>query len=120
MIFQHNLILIFRLPHTGVGVYVKSTLTFHFQMPPVRMDYSAHCYLHRISQINLAHDVNRSRNSVVNVATGYELDDRGVEVRVPIESRILFSPLRPYQIWGPPPPIQRVSGFYPGGKEAGA
>jgi hypothetical protein len=35
----------------------------------------------------------RSRNSVVGIATGYGLDDRGVGVRVPVGSRILFSTL---------------------------
>jgi hypothetical protein len=35
------------------------------------------------------------RNSVVGIATGYGLDDRGVEVRVPVGSRIFSSPRRP-------------------------
>jgi hypothetical protein len=37
----------------------------------------------------------RSRDGVVGIATGYGLDDRGVGVRVPVESRIFFSPRRP-------------------------
>jgi hypothetical protein len=42
-----------------------------------------------------------SRNSVVAIATGYELDDRGVGVRVPVVSSI-FSPSRsPDRLWGP-------------------
>jgi hypothetical protein len=32
----------------------------------------------------------RSRESVVGIATGYGLDDRGVRVRVPVGSRILL------------------------------
>jgi hypothetical protein len=36
------------------------------------------------------------------IATGYGLDDRGVEVRVPVGSKILTSPYRPDQLWGPP------------------
>jgi hypothetical protein len=44
----------------------------------------------------------RSWDSVVGIATGYGLDDRGVEVRVLIGSRIFSSPCRPDQLWGPP------------------
>jgi hypothetical protein len=36
-----------------------------------------------------------SRDSVVGIATGYGLDDRGVGVRVPVWSRIFSSPLLP-------------------------
>jgi hypothetical protein len=32
-----------------------------------------------------------SRESVVGIATGYGLDDRGVEVQVPVESRIFLN-----------------------------
>jgi hypothetical protein len=37
----------------------------------------------------------RSRDSVVGIATGYGLDDRGVGVRVLVGSRIFSSPRRP-------------------------
>jgi hypothetical protein len=37
----------------------------------------------------------RSRDSVVGIATSYGLDDRGVGVRVPVESIIFSSPDRP-------------------------
>jgi hypothetical protein len=37
---------------------------------------------------------------VVGIATSYRLNDRGVEVRVPVASRILSS-RRPDQLWGP-------------------
>jgi hypothetical protein len=43
-----------------------------------------------------------NRDSVVGIATTYGLDDRGVEVRVPVGSRIFSSPLRPDRSWGPP------------------
>jgi hypothetical protein len=36
-----------------------------------------------------------SRDSVVSIATGYELDDRGIGVRVPVRSRIFSSANRP-------------------------
>jgi hypothetical protein len=36
------------------------------------------------------------------IATSYELDDRGVGVRVPVWSRIFTSPRRPDLLWGPP------------------
>jgi hypothetical protein len=44
----------------------------------------------------------RSRDSVVGIATGYGLDDRGVGVRVPVGSRFFSSPSRPDRLWGPP------------------
>jgi hypothetical protein len=37
----------------------------------------------------------RSRDSVVCIATGYGLDDGGVGLRVPVRSRIFFSPCLP-------------------------
>jgi hypothetical protein len=43
-----------------------------------------------------------SRDSVVGIATDYRLDDREVEVRVAVESRIFCSPRRPDRLWGPP------------------
>jgi hypothetical protein len=39
----------------------------------------------------------RSRDSVVGIATGYGLDDRGVGVRVPVGSRV-FSSLRGHAV----------------------
>jgi hypothetical protein len=52
----------------------------------------------------------RIRDSVVGIATGYGLDDRGVGVRVPVGSIIFSSPRRPDRFWGPPAqsPIQWV------------
>jgi hypothetical protein len=44
----------------------------------------------------------RSRDSIDRIATSYGLDDRGVGVRVPVESRIFFSPNNPSRLWGPP------------------
>jgi hypothetical protein len=44
----------------------------------------------------------RSRGSVVGIATDYRLDDQGVGVRVPVGSRIFFSPSHPDRLWGPP------------------
>jgi hypothetical protein len=35
-----------------------------------------------------------SRDSVISIATGYGLDDRGVRVRVPVGVRIFTSPSR--------------------------
>jgi hypothetical protein len=39
--------------------------------------------------------------SLVGIATGYRLDDRRFGVRVPVGSRIFFSPRRPDRLWGP-------------------
>jgi hypothetical protein len=49
----------------------------------------------------LNNGIYRSRDSVVGIATGYVLDDRGVGVRVPVGSRIFSSPRRPDRLWGP-------------------
>jgi hypothetical protein len=40
--------------------------------------------------------------SVVGIATGYGLDDRGVGVRVPVGQEFFSSPRRPHWLWGPP------------------
>jgi hypothetical protein len=42
------------------------------------------------------------RDSVFGIATGYGLDDRGVGVLVPIGLKIFSSPRRPDWLWGPP------------------
>jgi hypothetical protein len=41
------------------------------------------------------------RDSAVGIATGYQLNDRGVRVRFPVGSRIFSSPSRPDLFWGP-------------------
>jgi hypothetical protein len=43
-----------------------------------------------------------SRDSVVGIAIGYGLEERGVGVRVPVVSRIFSSPRRPDRLWGLP------------------
>jgi hypothetical protein len=43
-----------------------------------------------------------SRDSAVGIATGYELEGRGVGVRVPVWARFFFSPRRSDRLWGPP------------------
>jgi hypothetical protein len=44
----------------------------------------------------------RGRNSVVDIATGYGLDDTEVGVRVPVGEEIFSSPYRSECLWGPP------------------
>jgi hypothetical protein len=62
-----------------------------------------------------------SRDSPVGVATGYGLDDRGVEIRVPVETRIFSPPNRPDWLWGPPTSyVMGTGGSFLGGKAAGA
>jgi hypothetical protein len=62
-----------------------------------------------------------SWDSVVSIATGYGLDDRGVGVRVPVGSWTFSSPHHPDWLWGPPTSYPMgTRGFLPGGKAAGA
>jgi hypothetical protein len=58
--------------------------------------------------------------SVVGIATRYELDDLGVEVRVPVGPRIFPSPRLPDRVWGPPNLLSNgYGGFFPGLKLPG-
>jgi hypothetical protein len=63
------------------------------------------CFMHTAvsgEQFRIYFLGNEIRDSVVGIATGYGLDDRGVGVRAPIESRIFSYPRRPDWVWGPP------------------
>jgi hypothetical protein len=63
---------------------------------------------------------NLSRNGAVGIATGYGLDDREVEVRVPVGSRIFSSP-RPDRLRGPLTFLPSgYRGLFPQGIAAGA
>jgi hypothetical protein len=46
--------------------------------------------------------VGRSQDSVVGIATGYRLDDRGFGVQAQVGLRIFSSPRRQDWLWGPP------------------
>jgi hypothetical protein len=43
-----------------------------------------------------------SLDSAVGITTGYELDDQGVGIRVPVGSRVFSSPRRPDRLWAHP------------------
>jgi hypothetical protein len=60
----------------------------------------------------------RSRDSVVGIATGYGLDDRGVGVRVTVGSTIFSSSRRPDRPPGPSQPIQWSPWVFPADKAA--
>jgi hypothetical protein len=57
-----------------------------------------------------------SKDSVVGIATGYRLDDRGVGVRVPVVSRIFSSQRCADRLRGPP---NLLSNRYRGVKRPG-
>jgi hypothetical protein len=63
-----------------------------------------------------------SRDSVVGIATGYWLDDRGVGVQVPMGSRIFTSPCRPDRLSEVHQTLYPMGsgGSFLGGKAAGA
>jgi hypothetical protein len=55
---------------------------------------------------------------VVGIETGYGLNDWGVGVWVPVESRIFSSPRRPDGFWVPPSLLsKRYRGSFPGDKQ---
>jgi hypothetical protein len=60
------------------------------------------CHFTKVHLLIYAYIYFRSRDSVVDIATGYGLDDRGVAVRVPVGSKIFSSSRRPDRLWGPP------------------
>jgi hypothetical protein len=63
----------------------------------------------------------RRRDSVIIIATGYELDDRGVGIRVSVKTRIFTSPCcQKLALGSTRPPIQWVPrAFSPGVKRQG-
>jgi hypothetical protein len=68
--------------------------------------------------IELLHN-SKSRDSAVGIATGYGLGDRGVRVRVPVESRIFSSPRRPDRLWVPSSLLSNGHRrLFPGGSKA--
>jgi hypothetical protein len=62
-----------------------------------------------------------SRGSAIGIATVYELDNRGVGVRVSVGPINLISLCRPDWLWAHPAPYPMgIGGSYPGGKAEGA
>jgi hypothetical protein len=56
----------------------------------------------QFSVLNVGPCKPKSRDSAVGIATVNGQDDRGVEVRVPVGSKIFSSPRRPDRLWSPP------------------
>jgi hypothetical protein len=59
-------------------------------------------YLFKYMKFIQMQSYKRSRDSVVGIAIGYGLDERGVRVRVPVGSRIFSSQRCPDWLWGTP------------------
>jgi hypothetical protein len=86
---------------------------FELMIPAFERAKTVHAFDRAVTVIGydviLAANIRRyhkwSRDSVVGIATSYGMDDREVGVRVPVWSRIFFSPSRPdrlWRLWGPP------------------
>jgi hypothetical protein len=103
-----------RVP-SGLFPYGFTARTLYaFLFSPMRVTYRSHLtLLHFIIPIifyeackiwrdTFSKSLNylRSWDSVVCVATGYGLDDKGVGVRVPLGLRIFSFPFRPDRLWG--------------------
>jgi hypothetical protein len=83
------------------------------------MGLNAVFYIMRKHILQMSENNVGSRDSVVDVATGYGLDKRGVGVRVPLGSRIfLFSTSSIPALGFTQPPIQWVPGVKRPGCEA--
>jgi hypothetical protein len=61
-----------------------------------------------------------SRDSLVGIATGYGLDDRGVGVRVTVRSTVFSMSSIPVLGAHPAPCPMGTGGSFPGGEAAGA
>jgi hypothetical protein len=71
----------------------------------------------KCSQFKILHQcMHKSRGSAVGTVTAYGLDDRGVEVLVPVGSRIFTSTYCINWLWGPP---SLLFNGYPGLKQPG-
>jgi hypothetical protein len=57
-------------------------------------------------------------DSVVGILDSYGQDDRGFGVRVPVRSRIFFSPCRPDRFWRSPNLLSNFQGVKLPGREA--
>jgi hypothetical protein len=85
---------------------VKGAFKIRREVVRLQEIYRGPCHIHGLffygSFFHMLTALDRSRDSVVGIATVYWLDDLGVGVRVPVGSRIFSSPRRPYWLWHPP------------------
>jgi hypothetical protein len=84
----------------GKGVVHMDNRKREFGLTLVMPQHRKQCCASR-SRDALTEIVKLVRDSGVDIATGYGLDDQGVGVGVPVGARIFTSPCCPDRLWGP-------------------
>jgi hypothetical protein len=92
-----------------------------YKLTETSADLFIESYIHLFQFRNVPWDKTESWDSVVCIATGYRLDDRGVGFRVLVGPKIFSSPRHPDRLWGSPSLLSSgYRGSFPGCKAAGA
>jgi hypothetical protein len=104
----------FHLSCISMGLYLAGALTFSvYDVTPSVVAAT----LFSINELEEALSLTKKGpDSVVDTATGYGLDGRGVSIRVPVGARFFSSPHRPDRLWGRPSLLSNgYRGIFPRG-----